>query len=59
MQYMAPEILEGTETVEAYQGAEADVYSAGIIIMTMVFGVHPFNNGSATIENPIYNAYIN
>jgi len=56
--YMAPEILAGKAEPIFYVGANADIYSAGIILMTMAIGFHPFNNGAASDENKIYKAYL-
>ena len=36
--YAAPEILEG----KPYSGIEADIFSLGVILFTMVTGISPF-----------------
>jgi len=56
--YMAPEILAGKIEPVFYAGASADVFSAGIILMSMAIGFHPFNNGPAVDENKLYKAYL-
>jgi len=56
--YMAPEILAAEAQPTFYAGANADIYSAGIILMSMVIGEHPFKNAPAIDENKLYNAYL-
>lgn len=56
--YMAPEILAAKFEPAFYAGARADIFSAGIILMSMVIGFHPFNNGAATSDNQLYKAYL-
>ena len=57
-QYMAPEIIETSIKPVFYDGAKADIYSAGIILMQLVMGFHPFNNGPAIEENKLYKGYL-
>ena len=57
-QYMAPEIIETSIKPGFYDGPKTDVYSAGIILMQLVMGFHPFNNGPAIEENKLYKGYL-
>ena len=58
-QYMAPEIIEASIKPVFYEGAKADTYSAGIILMQLVMWFHPFNNGPAIEDsNKLYKGYL-
>lgn len=47
--YMAPEIIEGKK----YSGFKADLFSAGVILFTLVKGIFPFMG--ATSQDKFYN----
>ena len=43
--YMAPEFWElGTETDKSYDGRDADIFSLGVVLFTMIQGFHPFKS---------------
>ena len=50
--YMAPEI----ESLETYDGKEADVFALGIILFTLVTGLSPFE--TATISDNNFNMFV-
>ena len=45
--YMAPEVNEG-----AYNGAQADCFSLGVVLFVMAHGLFPFQK--ASLEDPYY-----
>ena len=49
MTYMAPEIKEGKQ----YDGRQADIFSAGVILFIVVQGLFPFRE--ARTEEYFYN----